>query len=289
MNKIAIIGGAGFIGTKLNRYLRSKGCDIRVFDIKDNSIDVTRPSTYYNLIDYNPDYIFHFAAKMRMSDFHPSPKPGWDVNVTGLINTLECCNKLTNLKRVIFSSTVHVYSATNDTTVDEDTVLSHQPALHPYALSKITGEDIIKSYNLMNGLNYTILRFGVVYGPEGHSDMVLHKFIQQSLADTPVTITGNTTRCFVYIDDLIQALYKCIESDKIDNQTINCCYDYSVSIMNLIKMLRLSSFFWTESRVGDFNCPTVSNNKAKILLNWSPETTLEQGIENCKNWYVANK
>lgn len=296
-SKILVIGSSGFIGTKLCNQLMELGhivvgCDIMMprehVEYEHICCDVTNHTAVKDMMSKTaPDFVYYLAALMRMSDFHPNVKPGWDVNVTGLVNVLECCKDATNLKRVIFSSTVHVYSACDESVVDEQTSLHNQINLHPYALSKLTGENIIKSYNKMTGLPYTILRFGVVIGPEGHDDQVVHRFVK--LCDDMKTIsiqgTGDISRCFVYIDDLIKCTCNVLYKDI--NGTFNCCLPDTITIKEIVDYVNVrgTTIVHTPERVGDFSCPVVCNDKARQMLGWVPETDIFDSILKYKNWY----
>lgn len=293
MLRIAIIGGHGFVGRNLYKKLAQKH-DTRVFDVVDDTIDVTNEKTFSDFVDFDPEIVYFLAAKMRMGDFVPDCTCGWNINVNGLINTLQHCVKLKSFKKIIFSSTVHVYAGTHDTHVDENTSIdSVNNNIHPYALSKITGESIIKSFHLMHGIKYTILRFGVIVGPDGHSDMVVHSFISQALSHKVLNIQGDgeTHRCFVFIDDVVDCLRRVISAG--DDQTYNCCYNKSVTINNIVEVLSetipVVNVVYNSSRPGDFSCPHVDNTKALVELNWQPRISFKSAVSQYKKWCITNK
>ena len=295
--KVLVIGASGFIGSNLCKRLvvsgyEVYGCDIvrpkKPVQYNHLNCDITKYQDVKNMMSIvSPDYVYCLAALMRMSDFHPELKPGWDVNVTGLVNVLECCKDIKSLKKFIFSSTVHVYSACNNDKVDEQTPLHNQKNLHPYALSKLTGENIIKSFNMMTGLPYAIFRFGVAVGPGGHADQVIHRFVELCENKQTITIqgTGDTSRCFVYIDDLINCIYDAINVGT--NDTYNCCISDTITIKEIVDIINVNNteVVHTPGRAGDFSCPVVCNMKAKNNLNWYPVNNVFDSILKYKIWY----
>src|SRR5207302_11503585 len=101
--------------------------------------------------------------------------------------------------RVLYASTIWVYSDLTQRLVDEDTPL-HLPA-HLYTATKLAGEMYCRSYSELYGLDYTILRFGIPYGPRSRAEAVIPRFIQRALEGEPLTIAGDgkASRRFVYV------------------------------------------------------------------------------------------
>lgn len=295
--KVLVIGSSGFIGSNLCKRLITSGHEVYGCDIVRPKKSIQYNHMYCDITKYqdvkrimstlSPDYIYYLSALMRMSDFHPNVKPGWDVNVTGLVNVLECCKDITNLRRVVFSSTVHVYSACDENVVDEQTLLHNQISLHPYALSKLTCENIIRSYHKMSGIPHTILRFGVVIGPGGHRDQVVHRFVELCNSMKTITIqgTGNISRCFVYIDDLVDCACRVLYSN-VDG-VFNCCLPDTITIRELLDFINVegTTVTYEPERAGDFSCPVACNNKAENLLGWKPVNNIFDSILKYKNWY----
>ena len=284
--RIAVIGGSGFIGSNLTTKLKSSGHDVVSLDISDGSLDVTdHEETNNTLKRLDPEIVYYLAAKMRVSDFQPDPVPGCDINVMGLANVLTACTQIKSFKKIIFSSTIHVYACCDsESKVHEDTVLDYNRTVHPYAWTKLAGEALIRSYNQTFNLPYIILRFGVVYGPGGHKDMVLHRYIDNCIKGLPIECygSGDTKRTFVYIDDVITGLESSATSD-VCNDTINLCNSESVSIIDLYKYItetvRHTDIIHKPDRLGDFSSPVISNYKASHTLNWRPNKLMIDGIK----------
>ena len=122
--KILVIGGSGFIGSRLANQLSVHGHSVHPVDIAfPPYVDVVDEYSINKAItDYRPDIIYHTAAIMRSEECRHDPARACAVNLQGLSNTLKACVDA-NVKRFIFSSTVHVYAATDEQDVHEDSVL----------------------------------------------------------------------------------------------------------------------------------------------------------------------
>ena len=289
--KIALIGGAGFVGSSLAKKL-------------DNTtiIDIARPKEgrYIYPIDVSdaqsiagvfswlkPDIVYYMAAMIRSEECRLDPVGASNVNIQGLVNTLQACVSV-GVKRVIYSSTVHVYANVREDTVAEDTPIPFPD--HIYPCTKLVGEQLIKSFYSLYGLPYTILRYGVVCGPRGHSDMVVHSFINKFINDETLVIEGDGTikRNFVYIDDLVRGNIVALDL-KAKNETFNICDDRIVTIQEIVdivstledKPIKVKA---VKERKGDFKGIRVLNNKARDVLGWKPTVTLEEGIKNYYQW-----
>jgi UDP-glucose 4-epimerase len=289
--KIALIGGAGFVGSSLAKKL-------------DNTtiIDIARPKEgrYIYPIDvsaaksiagvfswFKPDIVYYMAAMIRSEECRLDPVGASNVNIQGLVNTLQACVNV-GVKRVIYSSTVHVYANVREDAVAEDTHIPFPD--HIYPCTKLVGEQLIKSFHSLYGLPYTILRYGVVCGPRGHSDMVVHSFINKFINDETLVIEGDGTikRNFVYIDDLVRGNILALDP-KAKNETFNICDDRIVTIQEIVdivstledKPIKVKA---VKERKGDFKGIRVLNNKAWDVLGWKPTVTLEDGIKNYYQW-----
>lgn len=291
--KICVIGGAGFIGSNLVRRLRESkhhvcvvdinvpvGSDVVECDVRD--LDQVQR---LNLPQY--DAVYLYAAIMRAGECMCDPVNAYNTNVTGVVNVLTCLRGADT--RLIFSSTVHVYNDPLMDNVDEMTVINFNFPMHIYPNTKLVGESLIRSYADMYGVNYTILRFGIVYGPQGHMDMVLHRFVDIAKKSGTLQITGDgeVMRNFVYIDDIVNGSVSAL-SPEANRETVNLCSDYGVSVINIAGMIRKvlgeCEIGFLPPRKGDHSEPMISNKKAKRLLNWSPTVNITEGIRKSIEW-----
>jgi len=279
--KIGIIGSSGFIGSNYCSKLYSIGYDIARGDIKsdDDYIDIRNPDSCMSWFEkHKPDSVILTAAIIRQQEIYDDPIAGCETNITGSINIINCCLKYKCV--LYFSSTVHVYEGLTGC-VDEETVLDTNMSRHLYTQTKLMIESTIRSYNKLYNLQYIIFRYGVLYGPKSHDDMLINKFIGLCNTQQPITIygTGEQKRCFVHIDDLCDGVASCIERG-IMNTTINLCEQNVLSVNELADIINSnkSSIVYQPSRVGDLTSPVVLNNRAQSLLNWSPINSVEYYI-----------
>jgi len=293
MSNIAIIGGAGFIGTFTKKELQSHGYDVTVIDIKENSditvdvIDYIRVKKALSLKKF--DAVYMFAAISDSKENHIDIKKAVNTNIMSLTNTLDAMYEL-GIPRIIFSSTVWVYSVCNVTEVNEDTNLSISNSDHIYTTCKLTCEAIIRNYQNVRGIDFTILRYGIAYGPGCHPDTVLSKFISNAISGKPLVVTGNGNiyRNFLYVTDHARGNRLAL-SEKAKNQIINLEGAQSISIKNVAERVqelhgKEVKIIYTDERLGDYKGKIVDNSKAKKLLNWEPTVNFLEGSKVLYNY-----
>jgi len=231
--KCLVTGGAGFIGTNLITRLLKEGHEVHSLDNYDsglhsNEVDdcnyITGDIDEIYLMDSDFDVVFHLAALSRIQPSFEYPNETFRVNTMGTEDVLEWARK--HKVKVIYagSSSRH-----------------HNPAASPYAMYKYLGEEICKLYRTSFDVDVQIARFYNVYGPHeivyGDWAAVLGIWRSQIENDYPLTITGDgdQRRDFTHVDDIVDGLYRIMNTDeKIDdawelgsghNHSINELYD----------------------------------------------------------------
>ena len=147
------------------------------------------------------DAVAHLAAVADVNDVHAEPEDAERVNARGTVTVLEAARRA-GVKRIVYASTIWVYSDCEPEAVDEDTLL---PApSHLYTSTKLAGELYCKAYQELYGIDYTILRFGIPYGPRAREAAVIPAFVNKALRGEPLTLAGDgsQSRRFVYVEDL---------------------------------------------------------------------------------------
>ena len=299
MKKVLITGGAGFIGSHvadrflLNNYeviaadnlVTGNVDNINGKNIKFFNIDIRDREKLEELFkNEQPDYVIHLAAQVSVSSSVEDVLYDAEENITALINILELCKKY-NTEKIVFSSTAAVYGIPEEVPSRET---NKTAPLSPYGLSKLTGEEYIKMYSRLFGVNYVILRYANVYGPRqsAHGEAgVVSIFNDKIKANGDIFIEGDgfQTRDFVYVKDVSGANYICATED-IKNETFNVSTNTDISILELFNTMKKYSgyekdAFHKEARKGDIRNSRLDNNKLLKNTSWKPEYTLDQGLK----------
>ncbi len=299
MKKVLITGGAGFIGSHvadrflLNNYeviaadnLVTGNIDnINGKNIKFFNIDIRDKEKLEEVFNSEkPDYVIHLAAQVSVSSSVEDVLYDAEENITALINILELCRKYST-EKIVFSSTAAVYGVPEEVPSKET---NKTAPLSPYGLSKLTGEEYIKMYCKLFGVNYVILRYANVYGPRqsAHGEAgVVSIFNDKIKVNGDIFIEGDglQTRDFVYVKDVSGANYICATED-VKNETFNVSTNTDISILELFNTMKKYSgyekeAFHKEARKGDIRNSRLDNSKLLGNTSWKPEYTLDQGLK----------
>lgn len=293
--KVLVTGGAGFIGSHVVDKLKNKGVNVRVYDAvmptfrKDieyyqgSILDITALSFAMSEIDA----VMHLAAVADVKDVFNEPFYSEAINTRGTINVLEAARK-SNIKRVIYGSTTWVYSNAEVNEVDESTSL-HAPS-HLYTATKLASEYYCQSYSELYGLEVTILRYGIPYGPRARDGAVIPIFVRKALNGQPLTIAGDGSqfRKFIYVEDLAEGNVMALQSIA-KNKIYNLDGREKVTIRQIAetiqKILGDVKIEYTSARPGDFSGKEVSSELARRELGWEPKVNFEDGLRRYLEWY----
>ncbi len=311
MSKIIVTGGSGFIGSHIVSALEKKDHKVYVVD-KVNTInsknyfdlDINNTSKLENLLKENKiEYVYHIAAIANARRSLEDVLETVDVNIRGTASVLKACSNA-GVKKVILASTVWVYNAcqkksnnSNLITLDENSPLLPSSGNHFYTTSKLTSEFLCHDFNFFKNLKFTILRYGIPYGPRMWKGLVLRSFTENALSGKPLTINGDGSakRRFVHINDLAEAHVLAL-NEKADNQIFNLEGDNDVTIKELAELVSNNipntkiEYKIDESRKGELKTDNVeiSNKKAKNILNWKVNTTIKDGVKSYIDWFKKN-
>ena len=288
-----MIGGSGFIGTHTCFELKQNlDVNITIIDIKPPSVnnvdyikaDVTDYKQVLESLSSEFDVVYMFAAISDSTENFKEPLTAVNNNIVSLANVLQAMH-VYEIPKIIFSSTVWVYSVANEIDVNEKTQLPITNSNHIYTTSKLTCESIIRNYSVMFNINYIIFRYGIAYGPGCHPDTIISKFISNALCDTPLTITGNGNiyRNFLNVVDHARGNRMALETEHV-NEIINLEGPTKVTLTNVadtVKMLHEGpvTINYTDTRPGDYVGKNVCNSKAKKLLGWEPTIDFTTGMK----------
>ena len=295
--RILVAGGAGFVGCHLVDKLVQQGHKVDVVDdlsngkldnlqgvmpkIRFHKLDVSRP--FADEFSNDPfDVIYYLPCFPRSQSFE-DPKRDVEVNVIGMVHTLELARK--SKSKVIFSSNSGIYD-TSKIPIDEKT--SDSPKT-PYDLDKLQAERFMKLYREVYGVEFVIFRFATVYGPRQSLSPtwkpVVLEFIAQMMKGQRPTIywDGEQTRDFIYVADLVEALALATRKEAA-GETMILGSGKETSINQLFRTVSQILGVNIEpirepKKLGDIRRMRYNCRKAERILGWKARTTLEQGIE----------
>lgn len=302
--KILLTGGAGAIGSSLARKLAEQNKLTILDDLSSGSksnIDelrnirficgsVTDDSSIDVAFENRPDIVFHLAANFANQNSVDHPRKDLEVNGMGTLKILEKCIK-SGTKKFIYTSSSCVYGHMEDEMNEECT--GHLET--PYAISKLLGEHYAKFFHEHYGLDVTLFRLFNSYGPgelPGRYRNVIPNFLASSINGAPLNITGSgeETRCFTFVEDVIDAIVRGAYYPQTKGEVINIGNDQETSIMSLAKIINeitgsrspieiLPRRPWDQIRRR-----RPSMIKASKLLKWSATTPLASGLSQYYAW-----
>jgi UDP-glucose 4-epimerase len=299
--KCVVTGGSGFIGSHVVARLRRNGHEVVNVDLNGTAakaVDICDTAELSKMFEQlKPDAVFHIAAIADARYALAHPVKTVTINIGGTASVLEA-SRNNGVKRVILASTCWVSGAMDFGTVDEKNPFLPEGGGHPYTSTKIASELLCHDYNRLYGLPFTILRYGIPYGPRMWPGLVLRDFMNNAFSGKPLTIFGDgtATRNFVFVEDLAEAHALALQPAG-ENQTYNLEGMRPVTVKELAQLVSKlcggAEIQWKEepTRKGEFKRGdrVISNNKAWVELKWRPTVDLEEGVKRSIEWFKAER
>jgi UDP-N-acetylglucosamine 4-epimerase len=317
--KILVTGGAGFIGSNLCEELLKRENLVVCLDNfatgKRENLSTLIKNPNFTLIEgdirnlddclkatKDIDYVLHQAALGSVPRSIKDPITSNDVNVTGFLNML-VASRDNNVKRFVYAASSSTYGDSESLPKVEDKI---GKPLSPYAITKYVNELYAAIFSKTYGLETIGLRYFNVFGrkqdPNGAYAAVIPKFVSQlmNLESPTINGDGNYSRDFTYIDNVIQAnLLSLVADKKAVNTVYNVAYGDRNTLNDLMNYLKdfLSEYNPKIKKVNVINGPNrqgdiphshASVNKAKELLNYNPQFSLQKGLKEAVKWYWEN-
>ncbi len=286
--KIIITGSESFVGKELIRQAKKDKIDIIGFDLikKHNSdyeyyqIDINSPDII-KYIPKNIDAIVHLAALSRDTDCKGKAYECFENNVMGTLNLIRAA-KEKNVKQFIFASSEWVYDEFKENqSKNEESPINSLSLTSEYALSKLTSEINLKQQYDNGFCNTTILRFGIIYGPRKNNWSAVESIASQVKNKEEIRVGSlRNGRRFIHISDIANGILKSLSLKGFN--TINLSGDKIITIGDLIKTCE--KFYHKKIKVvendaNEQNIRNPSKQKAKEIIDWSPQITLEDGLK----------
>jgi UDP-glucose 4-epimerase len=288
MSKVAVTGGAGFIGSNLTRRLLSQGYEVNVVDdlstgllsnvdqdkTNFHQISITDPKALKNALK-DCETIFHLAARGSVPRSIKNPIATHDVNATGTLNVLEVARE--SGAHVVFSSSSSVYGRNMQLPKDESMWLG---PMTPYAASKLAGEGYVQAYASAYNVPTTLLRFFNVFGPRQRPDheyaAVLPKWIWLAMQGKAIDVYGDGTasRDFTYVETVLDIAMTAMKEKVLTDGAMNLAYGNRIFLTDTIEMLKKHfpdlQVNYRENRLGDVK---ESQNSPSLLKSLFPAIT----------------
>lgn len=286
MAKVAVTGGAGFIGSNLTLRLISEGHDVVVIDDLSTGLisNVDREKTAFHQVSITDrqalgtvlkdcETIFHLAARGSVPRSIKNPVATNEVNATGTLNVLEAARETG--AHVIFSSSSSVYGRNTQLPKNESMWLG---PMTPYAASKLAAEAYVQAYASAYKVPTTLLRFFNVFGPRQRPDheyaAVLPKWIWLALQSRPIDVYGDGTasRDFTYVDTVLDIAMTAMQDKVITEGAMNLAYGNRIFLNDTIEMLKKHfpdlQVNYKSERLGDVK---ESQNAPELLKELFPK------------------
>ena len=304
--KIAVAGGAGFLGSHLCEKLLSNGHDVICIDnfftsnknnvrhlLNDNKFELMRHDITFPIY-LEIDQIYNLACPASPIHYQSNPVQTIKTSIHGSINQLGLA-KRTNSK-IFQASTSEVYGDPEFSPQSEN----YWGRVNPIGLracydeGKRAAETLFFDYNRQHNVDIRVARIFNTYGPRmlPNDGRVVSNFITQALKNENITIYGDglQTRSFCFVDDLIEGIYNFMSIEKKITGPINLGNPSEITINDLAKLIiemtnSKSEIIRLELPEDDPKKRNPDISLAKKTLNWSPKTSLEEGLKKTINYF----
>lgn len=318
-----VTGAAGFIGSHVAQRLLERGDTVVGIDSLNDYYDPARKLA--NLAEVRaavPDAAFHFiqadirdreALGQIFSDFEftgishlaamagvrvsiDDPHLYYEVNLTGTLNLLEGAAGRLGAKRetkpsFAFATTSSAYGNTKVIPFVESDPCNEP--LAPYASSKRGAELLGHTYHYLHGIRFTALRFFNVYGPRGRPDMMAFKLLDSMYNGTPVPLynNGQMHRDWTYIDDIVSGVVGALDHPQ-EFEVINLGRGNPVLLNDFVVMMeelagKKANLIPAPMMDADVAYTYADISKARALLGYDPQVTVEDGVRRFYDWYLT--
>jgi len=313
--KVLVIGGAGFIGSRIVKKLVELGHQVIIYDKFYNFIESEKNKYVFylrkrlqqfspevkiiygdirdnfkltnTLREYKPNIIIHLAQIPLANVSNKISSEALDINVNGVISLIKAIGSVDFVKRLVYASSSFVYGNFQHSPADENHPTN---PIDVYGGTKLAGENIIKGFCTRFGVEYTIIRPSSVYGPTDVNLRVSQVFLDNALAGKELILEGGGENCldFTYVDDTADGFVLAALNPNAKNEVFNITRGEGQSLKEFVEILKK---YFPNLKVtikpADKTRPkrgALDISKAKKLLGYQPKYSLEQGLAEYINY-----
>ena len=316
MAKTALVtGGAGFIGSHVADRFVAEGYAVTVLDNLSSGRlenlpkearfvegDITTPEAAALILESKFDVMCHLAAQIDVRRSVLDPVYDAQRNILGTLNLMEAVKSSGHPTRVVFSSTGGAIYGDFDAPPSAEPFAKDPEA--PYGIAKLSVEYYLAYYARVHGLDTVALRYGNVYGPrqDPHGEAgVVAIFCNRILASRALTVYGDgaQTRDYVYAGDVAGANFAAATTTlpapgRLDARAFNIGTSIETSVNTLATTLQIVSgattpIEYAPARAGELLRSALDTKKARSLLNWAPQVSLQEGLSNTFQYFADRK
>ncbi len=314
--KVLITGGAGFLGSWISQAVVEQGALVTCIDNlssgQESNIEELKDRENFTFIQHDIskpiylegdyDLVMHLASRASPFEFDKFPIQILKANTLGIWVALGIAKK--HKARFLYTSTSEIYGDPDPKYIP--TPESYNGNVNPvgprscYDESKRAGEAFVKAYELQHGMDTRIVRIFNTYGPKMRAGdvygRVVPRFIEQALNGKPITVFGDgtQTRSFTYVRDQVEGILRLAWVEEAMGEVVNIGSNVETKVIELAKIIiQLTN---SESEIVFHplpkddprrRCPDIT--KAKNLLNWRPQVSLEEGLRKTIEWFEAGQ
>ena len=236
--KITLLGGSGFLGSHVAEELSKRGYRIKIFDkVKSKWLKKNQKMIVGNILNYsslekaikNSDVVYHFAALADLEKALVRPIETVNLNILATVYVLDLCRKY-KVKRLVYASSIYVNSKEGGF----------------YRSSKKAAEDYIEEFNKLYGINFTIMRYGSLYGSRAGTDNGVYRIVNSAIKKNRVQYEGNkySVREYIHVKDAAKASVNVL-ANQYKNKHVNITGKKKIKVLTFLnklsKMLGISS------------------------------------------------